>query len=412
MITMILLGVMLLFSAFFSATETAFISARRFKFEIWVRQKRHGAATALRLLEQPERFLTTTLVGNNIAVVSASTLMALWLNAYFGAHVITAISAVVLLVFGEILPKSLARERASIMVLRVHWFIAVVRLIFYPIIAFVLLISRWVLSLLGLESESVGRYFSRKDLEMLVREGAETGLMDTEISELIGRWLDRGRQPVHEAMLPRLDVEGIEKESPLETASLQFEKTGHSRLLVYEEDIDHIVGVLHVKDLVLLESREIAMLMKPAFYVPESLPIAQCLHQMQQANAMMAVVIDEYGGTAGIVTLEDLFEEYFGELGDGDARDSALIRKETPRIIDVHARAEIDMLNDRYDLALPEGDYQTLGGLILDRLGHIPKRGEKIELPWCKLVIFSAAHHRVQWVRVIRKKPADFSLEI
>jgi len=412
MMTLLLLGVALFFSAFFSATETAFISARRFKFEVWVRQKRRGASAALRLLKKPDRFLTTTLVGNNIAVVSASTLMALLLNESFGAHVITGISALVLLVFGEILPKSLARERASAVVLRVHWIISGARLIFYPIIVFVTKISRWVLSMLGRESESVVRFFSRKDLEMLVREGAETGMMDTEISELIGRWLNRGRQPVHEAMVPRLEVEGVEKQSAVDVAAAEFERTGHSRLLVFEGDIDHIIGILHVKDLVFREDRTVVGLMKPVLYVPESLAIAQCMHQLQQANAMLAVVIDEYGGTAGIVTLEALLEEYFGEMGDGDARDSSLIRKETPRIIDVHARAEIDMLNYRYDLALPQGDYHTLGGLILDRLGHIPQRGEKIELAWCKLVVFSAAHHQIKWVRVIRKNPTDFSLEI
>ena len=409
--TQALLLIALLLSAFFSGSETAFISARRFKLEAWARQGRRGAASVLRLLSRPEKYLTTTLVGNNVAVVTASTLLAIALRPYFSGAAIIAISSAFLLIVGEILPKSLARERATDVALGAYWILEAAHIVFFPLIWGVTHVSRWILQLVGMESGSVERFFSRKDLELLLRESADSGLMRAEESLWVERWLKRGRQKAYEVMIPRTEIEAVDCEASMETLARRFEVTGNSRLPVYEGDIDHIVGVAFAKDLLLNPTEDIRSLCRAPLFVPETLSVSRLLSQMQEAQVTIALVVDEYGGTAGLLTMEDLFEEYFGEFGEESKNEALWVRKATPRQIDVHARVEIESLNERFALSLPEGDYLTLGGLILDRLGHIPARGERVDLESCRLVVLSSVGKKIHWVRILLKVKPDFSLE-
>ena len=391
----------LFFSAFFSGAETALISVSRIKLEVWVRRGVKGAKKTFAFLHHPEHFLTTTLVGTNIAVVAASSLMAFHLEHYLNGFAITAVSSFFLLFFGEILPKSIARDRAAVFMLRSSVFIRFFYLLLYPIIFCVMGLSRLLLKVLGLERESVKRFFPRKDLEMLVREGERSGLVDVEEMDLISRLIIRGNHRVKEIMVPRTEIIAVKHEETIDRISRIFETTGYSRLPVMGKDMDEIIGMINVKDVLLEKPSTVKQILRNVLYVPESRLIASLMKEMQDERIGMAIVVDEYGGTAGLVTLEDIVEEFFGEIQDEFDEVSSPYRKIGSKQIEVNANVQIEELNDRFGLKLPEGDYHTVGGLLMERFGHIPKRGEQVKMPTCTLVVLSATRRTVDWVRVI-----------
>jgi CBS domain containing-hemolysin-like protein len=402
-IDLILFVIALFFSAFFSGSETAMISVRRIKLEVWMRQGVKGAQQAYRFLEYPERFLSTTLVGNNIAVVAASSIMAIVLEQFLSGFVITIITSTALLFFGEILPKSMARDTATTFALYSTFVLRFFYILFYPIIWLVMKISQWLLNIFGLSESNVKRFFTRKDLEMLVKEGEQAGFVNQDQRGLISRLILRGEQKAREVMIPRTEMTAVKVNTRISEVSRIFLKTGYSRLPVVGKTIDEVLGIVTVRDLLLEKPRSLRPVLREILFVPEAQNIAHLLREMQKKNIGIAIVVDEYGGTAGLVTLEDIVEEFFGEILDEYDVEASLYRKISPRQIDVSARIEIEELNRRFDLSLKEGDYQTLGGLLLDRLGHIPQRGEKIELERCTLTVLSAFRKKVSWVRIILK---------
>lgn len=371
--------------------------------EVWVRRGVKGARQAFGFLQYPERFLITTLVGNNIAIVTASSLMAVYLEHYLNGFVITAVSSLFLLFFGEILPKSIARDRANLFTLRSVFFLRSFYVLLYPVIWSVMNVSRFLLKIMGLGGESVKRFFTREDLEMLVREGEKVGLVDREESGLISRFILRGNQKVREIMIPRTEITAIRMNDTIGRVSKVFEETGYSRLPIMGGDIDEILGVITVKDVLLEKPSRVKQVVRDVLFVPEARNIASLLGEMQKKRIGIAIVVGEYGGTAGLVTLEDIVEEFFGEIQDEFDGELSLYRRIEPDQLEVNAKAPIEELNRRFDLDLPEGEYHTLGGFLMHQLGHIPKPGEKAETVVCTLVVLSASRRKVSWVRIVRK---------
>ena len=194
-----------------------------------------------------------------------------------------------------------------------------------------------------------------------------------------------------------------EVREPVGKVARIFEKTGFSRLPVFEKDIDGIVGMVTARDLLLEKPRSIRKIIRPVHYTPESRQIAGLLREMQELQINLAVIVDEYGGTAGLVTIEDIVEEFFGEILDEHDEDLELYRNIGLKMIDVNARTGIADLNRRLDLHLPEGEYVTLGGFLIEKLGHIPKTGERVELDECDIFIRSIFRKRIRWVRIVLK---------
>ncbi len=402
MIGFLILLVSIILSAFFSGSETALISARRIKLEVWIRNNVRGAKSAYNYIQHPEKFLTTTLVGTNIAVVTASSFIALYLQRYFNGFIITVISSTFLLLFGEILPKCIARERATTITLYVHWFLRGFYILFFPLIIFVLNISHLLLKIVGTKEENVKWFFSRKDIDMLVREGRQIGLVDDEKQNLISRLILRGNQKVRDVMIPRTEIVAVKKSDSISKVSEIFANTGLSRLPVIGKDIDHIEGIVTVKDVILKKPANISEVIRDLMFVPDTQIIARLLTMMRNNRTSIAIVVDEYGGTAGLITLEDIIEEFFGEIHDEFDEVADIYRKITPTQIDVDGRVSVDELNERFSLNLPEGDYNTLSGLMMKHLGHIPQRGERVEFPDCTLMVLKAYLKRVGWVRILR----------
>jgi len=336
--------------------------------------------------------------------VAASSIMAVYLEQYMSGFIITAVNALFLLIFGEVIPKSLARERATKFTLHLSFFLRGFYILLYPVNWVVMRISRLFLTVLGLKGENITGFFTREDLDMLVHESEQAGLVNVEERELISRFILRGSQKVREIMIPRTEMHTVKLKETMKNVIEVFEKTGYSRLPVTGKGIDEILGMITAKDILLEKPSRVKEVLRDVLFVPETQVVAHLLEQMQEERVGIAIVVDEYGGTAGLITLEDIIEEFFGEIHDEFDEDVSLYRKIGPRQIDVKARVPVAELNEKFDLKLPEGDYQTLGGLLMERLGRIPKQGERVMIENCILVVLSAFQKKVSWVRIIRKE--------
>ncbi len=399
----ILLFILFLFlAAFFSGSETAFITARRLKLEVWKRLKVKGAIGALRFLERPERFLTTTLVGTNISIVVASSLIAIYLKNYLPGWATTFITAAFFLIFGEIIPKSIARVKANTITIHTYPIHRVFYLLFFPLIQLVETVSSMVLKIFGKKETKVRRFFSREELVLLIQEGERTGVVGGSEKKVISRMILRGRMCVRDIMVPRTEITAISADVSVKQARRLFQQSGFSRLPVIIEDLDHVSGVLYVRDLILEQPARLQDIIRPLQVVPESLNVLALLHNLRQEAVTMALVVDEYGGTAGLVTLEDVFEEFLGDIQDEHDEEAALVGAVTATRLDVQSRISIHDLNERFGLSLPLGDYATLGGFINDRLGHIPSRGETFTEGKYTIRVLSSQKTRAGWVRIVR----------
>jgi putative hemolysin len=389
--------------AFFAGTETSFLAANPVKIEVWVHQRLRGARQALRFLEKPEQFLITTLIGTNIAMVIASSLIAYILEPYFKGAAITAVSAILLLTFGEIIPKSISTDQATFWAIHASISLKIMYYMLYPFIFIVRKVSGLMMKIMHINQDQSRQVFSRQDMEHLVQEGGKAGIFAKEEQDLISRFILRGDYTLHDVMVPRTEIIAVHKKDSVREIKKAFTRSGYSRLPVMDQNIDDVVGMITAKDIILKNPSRISQILRKIKFVPESRKIVSFLEEIQNRPMDMAIVVDEYGGTAGLITLEDIVEEFFGDIQDEYDEDTGLYRKITPTQIDVRARVEIHELNQQHQLEIPEGEYNTLAGFIMAKTGCIPRRGTKIDLPRCTLTVLSATRRSVKWMRIYRK---------
>jgi len=417
-----LIVLMLVLSAFFSGSEIAFVTANRLKAEVRAHREGFVGNIVREFIREPAKFLTTTLVGNNIALVLYSTLMTLTLDTPLRAfaHSLlgpdtpveglvlvlqTIIASTVVLIFGEILPKSLFREPADRVVFAAALPLKLTYWLFLPIIKIAGWTSQLLVRLTGVEAQSF-QQFLRSDYEAVVRESRETGTLDLdeEESELLTNVFELRNLRVKDSMVPRTDVEGVEESATLAEAHARFVETGFSRLPVYRENVDRIVGVVVAHDL-FKRPETIADIVRDVPFVPEAKRAKDLLYEFLENGTSMAIVIDEYGGTAGLVTVEDLLEELFGDIRDEFDEVEEDVRQINDTTFLVSGRTEVHALNADYGLDLPEGDYDTVAGLLLNRLSSIPKEREEFTLDGYRVTILKASAHRIDSVRIVRESP-------
>ena len=246
----------------------------------------------------------------------------------------------------------------------------------------------------------MNKFFTRYDIEQLVREGEKNGLVNHAERDIISRMLLRGKQHVKYVMVPRTEMTSIGINSSITLAVQVFEKTGHSRIPVTGDDIDQIIGIIHSRDILFENPHKISDIIKEVIFIPESLNIAKLFKTLQMKHVSLAIAVDEYGGTAGLITIEDIIEEFFGDIQDEYDEDINLYRKISTTQLEVNARVDLDELNQYFDLNLPLGNYQTLGGFLIDYLGYIPRKGEKINTGTFKIEILSANRKKINWVHI------------
>jgi len=414
----------LLLSAFFSGSEIAFVTVNRLRVEVLARRGGVVGPIVQRFLKEPSTLLTTTLVGNNLALVIYSTLLAISLQAplgrFFGGTlgmgpagveisvllVQTLIGAVVVLFIGEILPKLLMREVATRAVFALALPLRVTYVLLLPLIK----VAEWSASLLirfANADVSTFSQFMRRDFELMIEETRKSGELDLdeEESTLLSNVFAMGSIRVKESMVPRTDIVAVEASTGLEELRQVFVKSGHSKLPVYRENIDRIVGMAFAYDL-FDEPESLEAMMREARFVPETKLSKDMLREFLASNTSIAVVIDEYGGTAGLVTTEDLLEELFGDIQDEFDKENEVVRRLDDSTVVISGRVEIDELEEKVGWTLPEGDYETVAGYLLDRLGTIPAVRDEYVVDGIRYTILQATSTRIELVRA-RKEPDE-----
>jgi putative hemolysin len=405
-------------AAFFSGSEAALISMSRLRARALVEKHVRGAESVMRLLDDRNRFLTSILIGNTVMLLAADSL-ATWL--FFRAGVpqpviwSTAVMTVALLLFGEIVPKTIAVANYERWATRLAPLLERVAWVMTPVNSAFLFATNIIVRLFGVSPVSHGPFVTEDDIRNIVNAGAEQNVLEEEEREMIHSIIQFGDTIVREVMTPRPDMIAVSVDaSPRRALDLVIAE-GYSKLPVFEETIDNVIGVVHDRELLIalsngtLSNRPLRALMRPITHVPETKRVSELLREMQRIKFSLAVVVDEYGGTAGVVTMEDLLEEIVGEIRDEhDEGEEEPIRQISDDEAVIDAGTNIEDVNARLGLHLPHEEFETLGGLTVGLFGRLPHEGEEVDAGNHVLLrIDRTRGRRILAVRVLKNgKPA------
>ena len=411
---MIGLIISMVFSAFFSGMEIAFVSSNRLRAEM-DREKNGLSQQALAVFyAHPSNFISTMLVGNNIALVVYGILFAQIFDATLfaplsdGARVTcdTLLSTVVVLFTGEFLPKTIFKSNPNGMLTFFALPAFVCYVLLYPVSRFSTALSRGLLRLFGvrLPKETEGKEFTKVDLDYLVQSSIDNAKDDTEIEdevELFHNALDFADTKVRDCMIPRTEIDAIDIENcTVEQLKNKFIDSGHSKIVVYRDDIDHIIGYIHSSEL-FKHIADISKHVREMPYVPETMAARKLMHIFLQQKKSLGVVVDEFGGTSGIVSLEDIVEEITGDIEDEHDSQKYVAKQLADGDYILSARLEIEKVNELFDLDLPESDdYMTVGGLILHEYQSFPKLNEVIRIGRFEFKIVKNTMTKIELVRL------------
>jgi len=408
--------VCLVLSAFYSGSETALVSVNKFRINQLVESENARANIVHRLVESPQRMLALTLVGTNLANV---------LIAQFGEGLVArglpnlAVSlqgliatvgiTTLLLIFGEILPKTIFRVKANVMALRYAYLLRLSEMVLAPLIYLVQILTQFIVRITDRGASTPSPDAQREELRLLATMGERSGNLHTDQRRMIHSLLNLQNRTVAQVMVPLVDMVAIEKNTKCEDFLQIAADSGFSRIPVYEEQIYNIVGIVNLLDVIYnadeksdIPPNTIEPFIRTALHVPESKNINALLKEIQHTRHTMVFAVDEYGGTVGLVTLEDLVEEIVGEFAD--ERDAPeFIRLITPQILECDARTEVALLEERYGLAIPGGDYETVAGYILDRTGTIPEIGTELDLGDSIITVTDADARAIRKIRIRRR---------
>jgi CBS domain containing-hemolysin-like protein len=401
---------LLVLEGFFSASEISLISANYRRLKHRAEEGHRGAQMALKLLDRPERMVATCLVGSNLAeifnTILVTALLIQWLGGWGEIGAMVLLPPLILLL-AEITPKSIGRQRPNRLAQGLAPILWAVSWLIYPVTWIFATLSRLVLWVTGAPKTSELPFITREDLSLVVKKsGPEVDLETTE-RQIINRILYFSQRRVKEVMVPLVRVAAISDTSTVAQALEEFRATRFSRLPVFHRRIDNLMGVLH--DFDLLGEQPSGQAIKPfvrsIHYVPESKKIDQLLPEMQRQGIHLAAVVDEYGGTVGIVTIEDLLEEIVGEIDDEFDQAVTPFRKLGDNHYLINARIEVEALNEALHLDLPLGDYETLAGFIIAQMGDLPRSGEQLRWGNLRFVIRSAEARSVKEVELFVEPP-------
>lgn len=399
----VLLFVLLILSAYFSSTEMAYIAANKLKLEVKTKKKDFISRNISYYLNNPNIFFSTILLGNNIINIAFASLSAIILVTVFQLNEfeILIISTILLLFLGELIPKYFAHETADIFIILSSPVLRVITLILYPFIKLLSFISdKITLGSKAQKAENISYLFDKEDIKELLDEGHKAGKVHTHDKNIIEKVIDLGEQKVYEAMRPRTEIVGVEINSTIEEVHQTFIESGYSKLIVYEENLDNIKGVILAKDL-FSKPENINQVIREIKFYPETKKSLEVLNELLESKLSIAVVVDEFGGTAGIVTMEDIIEELFGEIKDEFDVEENICRKVSQDTYLISGKVEIDHLNEKYKIGIPEGDYETIAGYIENRIGRIPKQGESFLIDNYDILIVKATHTKIELVKLI-----------
>ena len=411
-ILFIVLAILVVCSGLFSSAETAMLTCNKIKIRAMADEGDRRAALLHRVLEERSRMLSTLLIGNNVVNLSASsisTVLATKLLGSSGAGVATGIITILILIFGEIAPKQLATIHADQLALFFCRPLSLLMKILTPVIFAVNFLAGGVLRLMRIDPNAKGDPMTEEELRTIVDVSHEDGVIEKDERNMIKNVVDFGDSQAKDIMVPRIDMSLVDVDATYEELMEIFRKDMYTRLPVYEGAVDNVIGIINMKDILLYHEGDpfsVRNYLRKAFYTYEYKKTAELLTELRSANASIAIILDEYGTTAGLVTLEDLLEEIVGDIRDEYDEDE---KEEFTRVNDreylVDGSAKLDDVNEKLNLKLESEDYDTLGGFVIGLLDHLPVTGESAEFEQVRFVVERMQKKRVELIRVILPGP-------
>jgi putative hemolysin len=408
-----LLGFLIL-SAFFSGSETALFSLNKLQLKKMQKEESGWRVNSIiKLLDDPQKTLITILTGNmfvNIAASSLATYLAIKLFGNVGIGIAGGIMIFMILVFGEIVPKSLAISNAEAIAKKIARPVEIISSFLFPLILFFKIIINALYYFFGKKRVKEKKEITEEDLITLINVGKDEGVIEEEEKKMIRNIFEFGDTMVKEVMVPRVDMACIPSEAKLNSILRLIKKMGHSRIPVYKKTIDNIIGILYTKDLLVVyeqwykskEKFDLKKIIRRAYFVPENKKIDDLLDIFQRDKIQIAIAIDEYGGTAGLVTMEDVVEEIVGEIIDEYDKETKLYEIIDNNTVIADGIISIDKINELLNIEISENDFETLGGFIYDLMGRVPNKNETIEYKNIQITIEQVVKNRI--IRVIIKK--------
>ena len=406
----IIMAVCLLLSAYFSATETAFSSANITRLKTRAEKGNSRAALACKLLERYDKLLSTILIGNNIVNIAMASLgTVLFVRSFgdMGATLSTVVVTVVVLIFGEISPKSIAKDCAEEWAMTAAPFLRCLIWLLMPLNALFSLWKKLLAKVFHLDADSK---MSPEELLMLVNEVQQDGSIDKDEGDLLKNAIGFSEQEAQDILIHRVDLAALPVTASKEEVADLFTQTKYSRLLIYREDIDHIIGTVHQKDFYVgcgVTDKPLEEILSPALFVLENEPISLLLKKLQSAKTQVAVVVDEYGGTCGIVTMEDILEELVGEIWDEHDEEEVFIRKIGEGTYLVDASMDFDDFAEFFHLT-GETDMTSVSGWVMEQCDRVPEVGDHFTCQGLRVQVTRVDNHRTGEIRVtVEQKPEE-----
>ena len=405
----VIMAVCLALSAYCSATETAFSSANTTRLRTLAEKGSGNAALALKLLEQYDRLLSTILIGNNIVnIATASIGTVLFVRHYgdAGATISTVVVTVVVLIFGEISPKSIAKDCAEKCAMLSA---PILRVLIWVLMPLNLLFSLWKKLLAKVFRLNTDSKMSQEELLMLVDEVQQDGSIDRDEGELLKNAIGFSEQEAQDILIHRVDLAALPATASKEEVAALFTQTKYSRLLIYQDSIDHILGTVHQKDFYVgcgVTDQPLSDIISPPVFALENEPIRALLKKLQQAKTHVAVVVDEYGGTCGIVTMEDILEELVGEIWDEHDEEEVFLRKIAPDTWLVDAGMDFDDFAEFFQLKT-DSEMVSVSGWVMEQFGRVPEAGDSFVFENLTVRVTRVENHRIEEIQVTREESAE-----
>jgi len=407
----------LLVCAFFSSAEIGFIKLQRIRLKHLQEEGAHGAERVARIMEQPSRFLSTVLTGISFAETIVVALGTIFIVALLGEGVGTPVAivviALVLLIFAKVIPKTIAAQHPERIALPISRPIEIISKLFYPLV----IVLSWIagrFTRIAHSSTMPRALFSREELGTVIDLGEEEGVVDEASAEMLRRIVGLGERQVREVMTPRTEATWLEQGMTLADFLKIYAESPAQRYPIYEGSYDNVEGVLSVRDVLAAFSKglidrksKVTDLARPAYFVPGSKTVGELLTEMRAEGYLMAVVLSEYGGTSGIVTIDQLVEHIVGEVGEELVAAKKAYEVVGARTYKIQGSTRIEEVNEELQLGIPEGDYQTIGGFALSLFGRLPKEGEQLVYSGLKLLIAEVKENKITRVFITKEKKSE-----
>ena len=410
-IQLVIVIILLSASAFFSSAETALMTSNKLKMRNLADNGNKRAAKVLKVTENTDKMLSAILIGNNIVNLTASSISTTLTLKIFGSKLVgiaTGILTFLILVFGEITPKNVASKNAEKMALSYIGVISFLVTLLTPVIFIVNTVAKFVISIFNKNGDD-NNAVTEEELRAMVEYSHEEGVIENEEKKMIVNVVDFGDTVAGDIMVPRVDMVMVDEKSSYEEILQVFREERYTRIPVYEETPDNVIGILNVKDFLLIEDKEnfiMKELLREPLYTYEYKKTSALMMDMRKTGANIVIVLDEYGITAGLITLEDMLEEIVGEIRDEfDADEDEGITKVSDLEYLIDGSTNLDDINDRIGLSLSSEEYESIGGLIMEKLGRLPVEGEIINFDNIVLTVKKMDHARIEKVCLKLKQP-------